>query len=81
MVNQEALHSILLVVGTKSPTAQHVVEVAMESDFDRRNPSFLYHLGDIVYKFGGATDYYSQFYEPYAHYPAPIFAIPGWGRT
>lgn len=25
--------------GTKSPTAQHIVEVAMESDFDRRNPS------------------------------------------
>jgi hypothetical protein len=40
--------------GTKSPTAQHIVEGAMESDFDHRNPSknpsFLYHLGDIVYK-------------------------------
>jgi calcineurin-like phosphoesterase family protein len=37
----------------------------------------LYHLGDLVYKFGEASEYYSQFYEPYAHYPAPIFAIPG----
>ncbi|MGA9149890.1 MAG: metallophosphoesterase [Candidatus Nitrosopolaris sp.] len=67
--------------GTKSPTTQHIVEVAIESDFDRRNPSknpsFLYHLGDIVYKFGEASEYYSQFYEPYAHYPEPIFEIPG----
>jgi hypothetical protein len=50
-------------------------------DFDHRNPSknpsFLYDLGDVIYKFGEASEYYSQFYEPYAHYPAPIFAIPG----
>jgi hypothetical protein len=37
---------------------------------------FLYHLGDIVYEFE-ASEYYSQFYEPYAHYPAPISTIPG----
>lgn len=67
--------------GTKSPVAQHLVEVAMESDFDHnkpsKNPSFLYHLGDVIYKYGEASEYYSQFYEPYAHYPAAIFAIPG----
>lgn len=67
--------------GTKTPTTQHIVQVAMESDFDHsnpsKNPSFLYHLGDVIYKFGEASEYYSQFYEPYAHYPAPIFAIPG----
>jgi acid phosphatase type 7 len=67
--------------GTKTPVAQHIVQVAMESDFDHKNPtknpSFLYHLGDVIYKFGEASEYYSQFYEPYAHYPAPIFAIPG----
>ena len=67
--------------GTKTPAAQHVVEIAMESDFDHnnlsKNPSFLYHLGDVIYKFGEASECYSQFYEPYAHYPAPIFAIPG----
>jgi len=67
--------------GTKTPAAQHIVEVAMESDFDHNNPSknptFLYHLGDVIYKFGEASEYYSQFYEPYVHYPAPIFAIPG----
>jgi acid phosphatase type 7 len=63
--------------GTKSLEAEHIVEAAMESDFDDHNPSFLYHLGDVIYKFGEANEYYSQFYEPYAHYPAPIFAIPG----
>jgi len=63
--------------GTKSLESTHVVEAAMESDFDRHNLSFLYHLGDVIYKFGEASEYYPQFYEPYAHYPAPIFAIPG----
>jgi acid phosphatase type 7 len=65
--------------GTKTVehVAEHVVEAAMESDFDSHNPSFMYHLGDVIYKFGEASQYYSQFYEPYAHYPGPIFAIPG----
>jgi acid phosphatase type 7 len=63
--------------GTKTVEAEHIVEAAMESDFDNHNPSFIYHLGDVIYKFGEASEYYSQFYEPYAHYPGPIFAIPG----
>jgi len=40
-------------------------------------PSFLYHLGDLVYNFGESNYYYDQFYEPYRNYPAPILAIPG----
>jgi len=40
-------------------------------------PTFLYHLGDVVYDFGESQYYYDQFYEPYRDYPAPIFAIPG----
>jgi acid phosphatase type 7 len=63
--------------GTKTLEAGHVVEAAMESDFDHHNLSFLYHLGDVIYKFGEASEYYCQFYEPYAHYPGPVFAIPG----
>lgn len=39
--------------------------------------SFFYHLGDVVYFTGDAAQYYPQFYEPYAHYDAPIVAIPG----
>ena len=40
-------------------------------------PQFCYHVGDVVYFTGLNADYYAQFYEPYAHYTSPIFAIPG----
>ncbi len=40
-------------------------------------PSFLFHLGDVVYDFGESKYYYDQFYAPFRDYPAPIFAIPG----
>lgn len=40
-------------------------------------PSFLFHLGDIIYSFGEAQYYHDQFYEPYRAYDRPIFAIPG----
>jgi hypothetical protein len=40
-------------------------------------PSFFYHLGDIVYYHGEESQYHTQFYHPYQNYPAPIFAIPG----
>jgi hypothetical protein len=41
------------------------------------DPSFLYHLGDVVYFNGISKDYPSQFYEPFQYYPGPIFAIAG----
>lgn len=41
------------------------------------SPQFCYHVGDVVYFTGMHDDYYSQFYEPYAGYTAPILAIPG----
>jgi len=57
------------------------VSDAVTNDFHTSNaanrPSFLYHLGDVVYNFGEWNYYYDQFYEPYRNYPAPIFAIPG----
>jgi hypothetical protein len=40
-------------------------------------PQFCYHVGDVVYFTGEKSEYYAQFYEPYAHYDAPIFSIPG----
>jgi len=66
--------------GIKHPVPQQIVAMAMESDFnstDINKPAFFYHLGDVVYYFGQSSEYYPQFYEPYTHYPAPIFAIPG----
>jgi hypothetical protein len=40
-------------------------------------PSFFYHLGDVIYYHGENSDYHDQFYFPYQDYPAPIFSIPG----
>jgi hypothetical protein len=63
---------------------QQITAEAMEGDFSDTaggstagKPAFYYHLGDVVYFTGEASQYYPQFYEPYSHYPAPIFAIPG----
>lgn len=54
---------------------------AVTNDFHTSNPanrpSFLFHLGDVVYNFGEWNYYYDQFYEPFRNYAAPIFAIPG----
>ena len=64
--------------GVNNP--QHQIDVAtqMLEDFDTENkPAFCYNLGDVVYFFGEGKQYYPQFYEPYIHYNAPIFAIPG----
>lgn len=66
--------------GIKSPDYQAHVAAAMKGDLNLpvgTAPSFFYHLGDVVYYNGQVTDYYSQFYEPYNHYSAPIFSIPG----
>src|SRR6267154_2155334 len=63
------------------PATQSLVADKMVTDFNEANladvPSFLFHLGDLVYYFGEATYYYDQFYEPYRDYPAPILAIAG----
>jgi predicted phosphodiesterase len=67
--------------GVKAPQSQQIVAMAMEQQFEFADvalrPAFFYHLGDVVYYFGEAKEYFSQFYDPYVHYPAPIFAIPG----
>jgi calcineurin-like phosphoesterase family protein len=55
--------------------AEHLVE-QLTGD-SASVPQFCYHVGDVVYFTGAHDDYYAQFYEPYAHYTAPILAIPG----
>lgn len=44
---------------------------------ENEQPSFLYHLGDIVYHYGEAGQYNGQFLTPFEQYPAPIYAIAG----
>jgi len=67
--------------GVRSPQPQLLVAMKMEEQFNLPNaadrPAFFYNLGDVVYYYGELDQYYPQFYEPYSHYPAPIFAIPG----
>jgi predicted phosphodiesterase len=65
--------------GVTSPQPQQIVATWMEHSFDalKPPPSFFYHLGDVVYFDGERNRYYDEFYDPYLHYPAPIFAIPG----
>jgi hypothetical protein len=78
---QIVFHSVGDTGSVAGPTTQSLVADKMVSDFNEGNaadvPSFLFHLGDLVYYFGEATYYYDQFYEPYRNYPAPIIAIPG----
>ncbi|GGG64895.1 metallophosphoesterase family protein [Edaphobacter dinghuensis] len=78
---QIVFHSVGDTGSAKGPATQSLVADKMVTDFTEANsadvPSFLFHLGDVVYYFGEATYYYDQFYEPYRDYPAPIIAIPG----
>ncbi|WP_158796146.1 metallophosphoesterase [Pedobacter sp. L105] len=68
--------------GLKSPAFQQLIAEQMGKQYLNAKkvtdkPSFLYHVGDIVYHFGEATQYERQFFKPYKNYPLPIFAIPG----
>jgi hypothetical protein len=78
---QIVFHSVGDTGSVVGPTTQSLVADKMVSDFSEANPadvpSFLFHLGDVVYYFGEATYYCDQFYTPYRDYPAPILAIPG----
>ena len=66
----------------KMPQYQQMVANQMAAQFKEAclpedQPKFLYHLGDVVYHFGEAEEYYRQFFKPYKNYPAPVFAIAG----
>lgn len=68
--------------GIKSPAFQKLIAEQMGKQYlqpqnPTEKPSFLYHVGDIVYHFGEANQYQKQFFTPYAAYPLPIYAIPG----
>ncbi len=66
--------------GIKNPDHQMAVSAAMAKDLALpadQLPRFFYHVGDVVYFNGQISEYYAQFYEPYAHYAPPIISIPG----
>jgi len=63
--------------GIKNGTPQRIVAMHMVDDLQTANAAFFYHLGDVIYYNGEASSYYDQYYDPYLHYNAPIFGIPG----
>jgi len=67
--------------GNTATDIQEVIAEAMTADFDLQNPgaspSFLFHLGDVIYYDNTDKGYQSQFYVPYKKYPGKIIAIPG----
>jgi hypothetical protein len=66
--------------GIKQSDYQMSIAAAMKNDLLQpapERPAFFYHLGDVVYYNGEINEYYAQFYDPYNHYDAPIFSIPG----
>jgi hypothetical protein len=78
---QIVFHSVGDTGSTRGPESQNLVADKMVSDFNEADakdqPTFFFHLGDMIYSFGEAQYYYDQFYEPYRDYPAPILAIAG----
>jgi hypothetical protein len=81
MTDGMILHMVGDTGGVLDPTPQLLVANGLEQDAAVKSkfgaPAFLYHLGDVIYLHGQATEYYPQFYRPYEHYPNPILAVPG----
>ena len=67
--------------GNTSTDIQELIAAAMAEDFSPdkpgSSPSFLFHLGDVIYYDNTDKGYQSQFYVPYKKYPGKIIAIPG----
>ena len=68
--------------GYVQPAIKHLVVNEMAKQYNdaidaEDRPLFLFHLGDVVYNYGQAEQYHPQFFEPYEHYPGPVFAIAG----
>lgn len=77
-----AFHMVGDTGSIRTPDFQKLVVGEMVRQYEAADdtgyePRFLFHLGDVVYNFGEASEYQRQFFEPYQKYPGPIFAIPG----
>ena len=80
--NQLVFHLVGDTGGLLNPSFQRLVSEEMTRQYrncpdPEQQPQFLYHLGDIVYHHGEASQYAKQFFTPYKNYPGPVFAIAG----
>lgn len=63
---------------SKRSTVAAQIEAACEATSGTANePSFCYHLGDVIYPGGDEAKYEKEFYEPFSGYGKAIVAIPG----
>ena len=81
-IDKLAFHMVGDTGSIRTPDFQKLVVGEMVKQFEAAEktgyePQFLFHLGDVVYNHGEASQYQRQFFEPYQKYPGPIFAIPG----
>jgi hypothetical protein len=77
VVRRPAERTAFVVVGDtgEGDESQHAVARALlrwAGDTD-----FMFICSDVIYPAGGIEEYGPKFFEPYAEYPAPIYAIPG----
>ncbi|OOQ60863.1 metallophosphoesterase family protein [Mucilaginibacter pedocola] len=67
--------------GFRDTGFQHKVASVMAAQCEEltgdERPQFLFHLGDIVYNHGEASQYAEQFFKPYENYAGPVYAIAG----
>jgi acid phosphatase type 7 len=75
--DKRVLHIMGDTGGVKDPTPQLAVAKAMAADAATAGVELAYHVGDVSYFNGAEAEYGPQFYEAYADYTVPIFAIPG----
>jgi acid phosphatase type 7 len=63
--------------GIKQLMVNEMAKQYTEATDEKDRPLFFFHLGDVVYNYGQAAEYYGQFFSPFKNYPAPIFAVAG----
>ncbi len=77
-------HSVGCTGSTRGPSDMALVADRLADEINGKitnilpvKPTFMFHLGDIIYSFGEEAYYYDQFYFPHRNYLGPIVGIPG----
>ncbi len=77
---QHAEHPNLPFQNLPQPTGPQPYHLSLEQVLPRHHIEAIQAAGKLVflvYYYGQGREYYSQFYDPYQLYHAPVFAIPG----
>lgn len=63
--------------GIVDAAPQEAVAAALSASLPASGAKFVYHVGDLVYFNGDASQWFPQLYEPYEKVTVPIMGIPG----